>query len=363
MKPQIVTQKGVIAGIIGLMITLSLCAQNNVFVKEIKKEFPVNQKTTLEISNKYGNVDIINCDEATLSIQVNISVKARDKEKADVILNMVNINISQADNVIKAVTVLSNDFGKVFRGSNICNDGLEINYSVTMPKTLPLNLLNKYGNVFVNELVSTSTIEVKYGNLKANKIIHDSKEPLTKIILSYSKGSIQETKWLEMDIRYSEINLSNNKALAIVSKYSKVFVTIGSSVVSESKYDSYKIDKLNNFVATAAYSHFSIGNLAEKLQVDSKYTDVIVDHLPAGFENIKITNSYGNYKLGIDPGASYRINGYAKYCNINYPVNNAKVSRFDENNEIKINGVVGNEDNPKSEVSVTSHYGNIRLVP
>ena len=51
-----------------------------------------------------------------------------------------------------------------------------------MPKTLPVNLSNKYGNVFIDELVSTSTIDVKYGKLTANKILHDSKEPLTKII-------------------------------------------------------------------------------------------------------------------------------------------------------------------------------------
>jgi hypothetical protein len=223
-------------------------------------------------------------------------------------------------------------------------------------------LSNKYGNVFIDELVSTSTIDVKYGKLTANKILHDSKEPLTKIYLSYSTGSIQETKWIEADIKYSKLNITDSKALAILSKYSKIYITNGSSVVSESKYDTYEIEKLANLVTNAAYGHFKINSLSGKLQVDTKYTDVIVDRISSGFEGIKVTNSYGSYKLGIDGAASYKINGYSKYCNIEYPESRSRVSRINENNEMKLNGVVGDNQAAKAEVNITSHYGNIRLI-
>jgi hypothetical protein len=349
--------------IIASIISLNLLAQGSgVFTKEIKKDFTVAQQTRVEISNKYGNVDITNRDDGMLSIKVQIKVNGRDQQRADEMLKMININISQEGNLIKAVTDIEDDFSKFFKGFNTGNGGLEINYSVSMPKTLPLNLLNKYGSVFIDELTATSVIEVKYGKLTVNKIIHDSKEPLTKVYLSYSNGTIQEAKWIELDMKYSKINITESKALAIISKYSKVFITNGSSVVSESKYDTYEIGKLTNFLTTASYGHFTINDLAGKLQVDTKYSDILVDNIASGFEEIKVTNSYGSYKLGIDPAASYRLNGYSKYCNIVYPENNAKVSRFNENNEMKVNGVIGNNQNPKAEVSITSHYGNVRLV-
>ena len=348
--------------LITMMISLGIMAQGSgAFTKEIKKEFTINPNTRLELFNKYGNVDIVNRNDANLSIQVVVKVNGREEEKAKDLLSMIKIDISQEGDVIKAVTDISDDFGKYFKGFNMGDDGLQINYSVSMPKTLPVNISNKYGNVFIDELVSTSTIDVKYGKLTANKILHDSKEPLTKLYLSYSTGTIQETKWIELDIKYSKITITESKALAILSKYSKVYVTNGSSIVSESKYDTYEIGKLNNFITTAGYGHFKINELAGKLQVDTKYTDVIIDRISAGFEGIKVSNSYGSYKLGIDPSASYRINGYAKYCNIDYPESNARVSRFNENNEMKVSGTIGNESNPKAEVSVTSHYGNIRL--
>jgi len=342
-------------------VTLGLLAQP--FTKQINKEFSVNPNTHLEIINKYGNVDVINRNDASISIDIVIKVDVRDQQRADDLLKQIEINVSQEGDLIKAVTEIGDDFGKFFRGFNTHNGGLEINYKVSMPKTVPLSLSNKYGNVFIDELVSTSSIDVKYGKLTANKILHDSKEPLTKVYLSYSNGTIQETRWIELDVRYSKISITESKALAVLSKYSKIYVTNGSSLVSESKYDTYDIGKLNNFITTASYGHFVINQLSGKLQVDTKYSDVLIDRIPAGFEGIKINNSYGTYKLGIDPTASYKLKGYSKYCNIQYPEDNARVNRFNENNEMKVDGTIGNPQNAKAEVSVTSHYGNIRLMP
>jgi len=349
--------------LISFLVSLNLMSQGGEpFTKEVKKEFTVNQSTRLEIYNKYGNVDIVNRDDAALSIRVLIKVNGRDQEKAENMLDMINVTITQEGDLIKAVTEIDDDFGKYFRNFNMGDGGLEINYSVSMPKTLPIYLSNKYGNVFIDELTGTSTIDVKYGKLTANKILHDSKEPLSKVYLSYSNGSIQETKWIELDIKYSKINITESKAMAILSKYSKVYVTNGSSIVSESKYDTYEIGKLNNLVSTAAYGHFVINELSGKLQLDTKYSEVVVDRINAGFEGIKVVNSYGTYRLGIDPAASYKLNGYAKYCSINYPEDNAKVSRFNENNEMKVDGIIGNSQNAKAEVIIDSKYGNVRLI-
>ncbi len=355
-------KQAAIGMLIAAMTATGIGAQNPPTAKVIKKDFSVTPQTRFELINKYGNVNIVNRDEPNLTIEATVKVNTRDKGRADEILNMIQIQISQEGDVIHAETEMKEDFGKALRGFDFGNNGIEINYTVTMPKTVPVNLSNKYGNVLIDELTATSTLEVKYGKLSANRIIHDAKEPLTKIYLSYSNGTIQEAKWLELDMKYSKITITESKALAILSKYSKVYVTNGTSIVCESKYDTYEIGKLSNFITTAAYGHFTITQLSGKLQADTKYSDVIVDRIPAGFEGIKVTNSYGSYRLGIDPAASYKLNGYSKYCSISYP-DNARVNRFDQNNELKVNGNVGSNASPSAEVSVTSSYGNVKLIP
>ncbi len=350
-----------IATLIIISVSFGLLAQNQ--TKIIKRDFPVNANTKLELSNKYGNVNIVNTPDPTLTIEVTVKVNVRDKERGAAILEMVEIELSQEGDLIMAETQLEDDFSKMFHGFNMGDGGLEINYSVQHAQDSAARSFEQVWKCFVDELTGTSTLDIKYGKLTANKILHDSKEPLSKVYLAYSNGcSIQETKWLALDIKYSNITITESKALAIMSKYSKIYVTNGSSIVSESKYDTYEIGKLNNFITTAGYGHFSIRELSGKLQLDTKYTDVIIDKISSGFESIKVNNSYGTYKLGIEPGASYNLDAYGKYCEIVYPQNGARVNRFDENSEMKVNGVIGGTSNPTADVSVNSHYGNIRLI-
>jgi hypothetical protein len=139
----IVTKRMATASLMAIMFSMGMFAQSGSYTKEIKKEFPVNQNTRLEISNKYGNVDVVNRTDQALSIRVNIKVNIKDKERADALLNMIDIQINQEGDVVRAVTEIDDNFGRMFKGFNMGNDGLEINYSVSMPKTLPLNLSNK----------------------------------------------------------------------------------------------------------------------------------------------------------------------------------------------------------------------------
>jgi len=303
-----------------MLMTLTIPAiGQSEFIKEFKKDFQVNSNTQLEISNKYGNVDIKDWNNESVAIEVTIKVRTSNKEQAEKIFSYINIVLKQEENVIKAITEFSDNFSDAFKGLSHDEKGLEINYSVFMPKNIPLKLVNKYGSVFINELTSTSTIDIKYGKLTANKILHDSQQPLTQILLGYSNATIQECMWLKIDIKYSKIQISQSKAIVVVSKYSKVYIDNGSSIVSESKYDTYELGSFNNIVATAGYTHFEIKKITNKIYFDTKYTDVIINQVPAGFESIRINNSYGSYKIGISPDASYIIDGYAKYCKIYYP--------------------------------------------
>jgi hypothetical protein len=344
-----------------MLFAVGLNAQGDEFTRVIERSFPIDDLTNLAVNNMYGNVNIMNHDENTIAIEVVVKVNIRDRDRAEEMLDMVNIAIAQEGNTIKAETSINNNINRIFRGFNIGGGGLEINYAIHMPPNVPVNLANKYGNVFIDELTSTSTIDVKYGKLNANRILHDSHEPLTKLTLAYSDAVVQEASWLNADIKYSKLDITESKALVVFSKYSKIFITNGSSVVSDSKYDTFDMGKLNNFVITTAYSNIKVDELSAKFQVESKYTDVNVGRIPAGFETVKINSSYGNYRIGIEDNASYRLDGYAKYCNINYPDNNSRINRIEENNELTVDGVIGGKQTPRSEVTVSSSYCNIRL--
>ncbi len=353
-----VMKKYFLAATLSIFAIAVISARNDDYTKKYQKEYEVKKDTKLQIENKYGSVDIKNWEKKLISIEVVITVKTSSEEKAQKLFDQIDIEFEQSGNVISATTSLESDFSRFFKGSG--DKLVDIYYSVYMPKSVPLNLSNRYGNVFINELTSTSNIDIKYGNLKANKIIHNDVKPLTQITLAYSNANIQQCAWVKFEIKYSKVEMDVSKALVFLSKYSKVFITKGSSLVAEASYDTYRLGEFTNLVVTAGYSNFKAEEISSKIVMETKYTDLNVNHVPAGFENIKLSTQYGNYNVYIDPDASYKLDGQAKYARISYP-DNSTVNRFNENNDFRVEGVVGADQDTGSEVKISSKYGNVKL--
>mgnify|MGYP001071347102 CR=1 FL=1 len=347
-----------------LLGSMTLQAASDEYSKNKRKEYEVNKQTLLSVTNKYGDVNITNWDQDRVSIDVTVTVEHRKEEKARELLDEILINFSQEGNTIKAET----DFDKGFNRSGGIFDfdsdtkEFSIDYTIKMPTYLNLELENKYGDVFINEVTGRADIAVKYGNLKANKILRDNSKPLSHVYLAYSNGDIEEVNWLKLTLKYTpdQCEIGKSTALIALTKYSKLEVGESSSIVCESKYDNYRIGTLSNLVCEAKYTDFKVDEIKKKIDVESKYGDFDVNSVPKSFEKIKIDNSYGSIDIAIDSDASYKIQGEAEYANIDIP-QGGKVNRIERNTEVKISGTVGSESNPKSEVQINTRYGNVDL--
>lgn len=342
-----------------LIVTAAFSATDE-FSKSLHKEFNADQNTLLFIENKFGDVDINNWDKNQVVIDVVITVDHRNEDKAKELIEYIQVDISQDGNTIKAITTIDNKFSKWNFTFSDNKKEFSIDYDIKIPKNIKLNLENKYGNVFINEIYGHAIVDVKYGNLKINKIIRGNKKPFSEISLGYSNGNVDECEWLNVTLKYSKLEIEKCKALIAVTKYSKLYVDLGSSIVCESKYDNYRIGALTNFVGTTAYTELKFKEVSKLLEVDNRYGGVSVDYVPKKFEKINIENEYGGIKITIDANASYQIKGFAKYADIDYP-ETGKVSRIKESNSLSVKGTVGEDDNTKSEVHVQTKYGNVKL--
>lgn len=343
-----------------LLVIFAATATAEEYSKNLHKTFPADQNTQLVIQNKFGSVDINNWDKNEVSIEVVIKVDHKNEEKAKELLDYLNVEFSHEGNIIKAITTIDEKFNRTSISWGDNNKYFSINYKVNMPKNLQLELENKYGNVFINEITGYAFIAVKYGNLKINKIIRDNTKPLSEIELGYSDGTIEESEWLKVNMKYSKLQIEKSKAIIAISKYSKLYVTKSSSIVCESKYDDYKIGSIANFVTTAAYTDFKFEEITKKIEVENRYGGFTVNRIPKDFELIDINNEYGSVKLGIDANASYQVIGNAKYGDIDYP-STGRVSRIKESSELSIEGNVGNDMNSQNKVKIITKYGSVKL--
>jgi hypothetical protein len=179
-------------------------AESEEFSKNLHKDYDANENTLLIIQNKFGDVDINNWDKNKVSIDVIITVDHKNEEKAKELIDYIEVEFNQTGNTIEAITKIDEKFSKW--NSFTFNDNqkeFSIDYKVNIPKNIKLDLLNKYGSVFINEVAGHTKISVKYGNLKINKLTRENIKPLNEIYLGYSNGTIEDCKWLNLNIKYS----------------------------------------------------------------------------------------------------------------------------------------------------------------
>ncbi|MEE4196052.1 MAG: hypothetical protein V2I54_00280 [Bacteroidales bacterium] len=346
--------------LIQILIASGAFSATDELSKNLHKEFDADQNTLLLIQNKFGDVDINNWDENRVVIDVTITVDHRNEDKAQELLEYIQVDIHKEGNTINAITTIDDKFSKWNFTFSDSKKEFSIDYDIKIPKDIKLDLENKYGNVFVNEIYGHAIVDVKYGNLKINKIIRGNKKPFSEISLGYSNGDVDECEWLNLSLKYSKLKIEKSKAIIAVTKYSKLHVDEGSSIVSESKYDNYTIGTLTNFVGTTAYTELEFNEIKKLLEVDNRYGGISVGFVPGNFEKIDIENEYGGIKIGIEENASYQLKGYAKYADIDFS-DTGRVSRIKESNSLSVEGTVGKNENPKSSVHIQTKYGNVKL--
>jgi hypothetical protein len=230
-----------------------------------------------------------------------------------------------------------------------------------MPSYLNLNLKNRYGAVTIDELLGKNNIDIKYGSLKANRIMDNNEKPLTTIELGYCDHSnINEFNWGNLVMRYSNISVDKGKAMAISSQYSELRLGDFSSLVIKSSYDNYKIDEVKNIVVNTKYTDFEINQVNKVLNVVLEYGELSVAEIPAGFETIDVDGKYSDIDLGIAEDASYKLNARVKYADIKYPDLKNK-EKIKDDFSLEVSGIAGKEG-ATSTVKVTSEYGDVDLM-
>lgn len=351
-----------VSGILFLLVS-SIAYSQGEFIKKEEKAYNINKNSQFSINNKYGDIDIREWAENSLSIKAEIIIRGVSKQKADEMFSNIDIEISQGGDLISVATKYQDKFFDL-AGKNFVNDDkkFEVKYLIMLPSWLKVEAENSYGDMFISKLTSPSIIRIKYGTLKINQLIAENKENMAEVDLAYSKGSIEDCRWLRIVASYSKLGIEESKALVAVTKYSKIFIDNGSSLVCEAKYDSYEIGTISNFVAESKYSNIKIEKLNNKLVLDTKYTDTKVGLIPAGFDLVEIDNSYGSIRIGIDPSASYYLDGFAKYAQINYS-DDSDVDREQENTEMRVNGLIGRDKSAKARVKIETNYGGVNINP
>ena len=339
------------AAIIPLFIAVNVNAYHDDYSRVIKKEYAVNPDAKLIIENKFGKVHCDNWDKNSISIEVTTTVEASNEDAAAKILDKIYIGINASVSQVEARTVFAEGD---FHGRN----RIHVDYKITMPVTISLDLTNKFGDIYINELGGKGKIDLSYGNMEVNKLTNSD----NLLNIKFSKADIGSIQGAVLSLKYSDIRIDYAGSLRLDSKYSTIDA---SQVISIS--GNYEGGKLNMENSTAVdsksrFSDLNITRITKSLNLDLQYGNCDVDEMPADFTSINVLNRYGNVSIGISKEASYSLDANLKYCNLDFPEEKANMTQKIVTNTTKsYKATVGKAANPSSRVTIQSDYGNVSL--
>lgn len=319
--------------------------------REYRETYDVKQGMTLSADIKYADVELVNWDRDEVDVLAEVKVDASSQAKAEEHLDKIDVRISKSGNTIFVET----DFEEGW--SNRVKK-VDIHFTVQAPSYLNLTMDLAYGDLFVQELDGLVLLDLKYGNLKAGTLGRGNEKPYNTLELAYSDGEVDRAGWAQVELAYSELDVHNATMLFAECKYSKLMGEAVGGIVAEGAYDKYQFDRIDNFVAELKYSGVRFGSLAKKFEVEAKYTNIKLDHVDPDFKQINALSSYGNIYLGMEPGASYKLEAETKYGKIDLDAE-GKLSKSKDNNYMKVWGTVGTA--PKGSINLEARYGNITI--
>lgn len=264
--------------------------------KTVTRSFAASQATEIQVTNKYGNINLIPWDQDSVRFEIELTVKASKQTKLDNTFDYIDFDFKATQYYIIAQTTFQgqsdlwteiSDMAKSMFSSGMST---QINYTVYFPKENEVRIDNKFGNIYTTDHRAKATFSLSNGDLIAHSLASDAQIKLEfgsatiedikrgKLNLSYGEVNIEKCEFLEIDSRSSEIDLTSARDLKINSKRDKIRLKNVTTLTGEISYSTLNITEIqDNLEMKLYYGIFSVdrlGNSLDYLTLNSQYSDI-----------------------------------------------------------------------------------------
>lgn len=328
------------------VLTFSVNAQET-FLKEFNKEYKVAKDALLKLNNKFGNIECETWDQNKVSIKVVVEVYKMSQKKAENLLEKFDVEFSGTKNLVSATTKIA----KLGRG----NKSFSVNYYVKLPKTLKLNIMNKYGDVYLPSMEGSTDLTVKYGDLQVDKLLNTK----NLIIVKYGELNADKINEARIDFAYSDLSIDEINVLDLKSSYSEISIDRVLDLELKSSFDDVEIDEVETLYSKTSYSDVEIGYLKTKIDIVCNFGALSIDRIDQEFESVVVDSDYAGVELRFENGSSFDLEVYVKYGDFHSrfksDLNREKLSH----SSYRYTGKVG--ESAKSKVEINAKFASVEI--
>jgi hypothetical protein len=291
----------------GIIVCSPLKAQTFSENQSITKAFPVSAKTNVEVDNKYGKVHVITWAKDSVKFVVDLNISSNNLDKLKKIKNNVNIDFTSTPYYVTASTDFGSTSNQIFTELRNLSDALipgknsiEINYTIYCPESINLSIINKFGDIYIDDIRGEIKISLSNGDMKINSI-----NGTAQISLDFGSGIINHVSDAQISVSYSDINIKAAEKVQLVSKSSTINISDIDILNIDSKRDKFYIDKIQSITGVSNFSSIWVENLYCRIDCSLKFGNLNVDKIYPDFCDVNVTTEFADINLYLDPKTFY----------------------------------------------------------
>lgn len=317
----------------------------------LEKVFEINTNAGLHIEHEFGKIICSNWDRNAIGIKITAHWKVNNESQIQEMLDKVQMEVHGNMN---EVVVRCKPGGKQSNKHNSISLVLE----VQMPKTIHLELSQKFGSAFIGTVDGAANISSEYGSLQMTALNNVN----NKIRVEFGSGTLQHLTAGKINISYSSFELKTAGDISVSSEFSDFSVSQKvRNLAIELTGGNLEVSKVAELKLEAEYSNAEIDKLSDAAFIESGYGGVDIQNISPDFTTISVENEFGSVDLQIDESAVYTFEAEAEYGEISFPDKNADLSyQKRTTSKSTFKGVIG-KGKPKSKVTIESRYGGVSI--
>ncbi|MFC2137537.1 hypothetical protein ACFLTE_05115 [Bacteroidota bacterium] len=332
---------------------------------KLSKSFKVNTSSTVEVYNKYGKLHIVTWEHDSVKFDVHALIQSSTETKVRKLRDNISFDFTGTEYYITAKSVFSNKYSGFFKDLADFAEGLitsdnkvEIDYKIYIPEYVNLKLNNKFGDIYIENIIGDINITLSNGALKANNF-----EGNSIIKLTMGDADIKMVKNGKIYTNYSELNIDECDQINIDSKLSKINIDVAKIIKVSSKKDKIYINSMDQIYGESYFTDIWVYDLANKMSYKANYGNINLESIKKGFSFIDITTEYTDINMFFEEESVFDVDIVDKGSFLQYPINKANVKRESiDNDEERFNtfGVIGTGTS-ESKLKIEATKGNIHI--
>lgn len=276
--------------------------------KTILKAYPISKGGTVELKNKYGDIEVVPWAKDSVKFVVKIKAESDDDEFVELLFEMADVRFVATSGNVRAELLWGENVSAIKRSSvdvslSLKKDNrISIDYEVYVPQDCNLKIENRFGDVVMGDLKSKFYLKLFHGDLKAESIF-DARS----VEVKYGRVDVEEIIKGNFDLSFGKMNIQHAQDLAIDCSASEISLGEVGTLVLKSSNDDVDIDLISKLSGSSTLSDIYVQQLGSALDFNFKLGDIRVRKIESNFTSIRITGYNADVDLGFKPNSNFQF--------------------------------------------------------